>query len=82
MWALQAPASVNVTSLFQSAAQSHHILLFWIIKGDMYESTVDVPYHMYEKVSIGGFVIMDDWQTFPSKIAREDFCKVVHGIWR
>jgi O-methyltransferase len=45
----------------------------------MYESTVDVLYHMYEKLSIGGFVIMDDWNGFPSKTAVEDFFKV-HGM--
>ena len=26
----------------------------------MYESTVDVLYHLYDKLSIGGYVIMDD----------------------
>ena len=29
-------------------------------KGDMYESTVDVLYNLYDKLSIGGYVIMDD----------------------
>ena len=28
--------------------------------GDMYESTVDVLYFLYGKLSIGGYVIMDD----------------------
>lgn len=35
----------------------------------MYESTVDVLYHLYDKLSVGGFVIMDDWFNFPSKNA-------------
>lgn len=43
------------------------------LDGDMYESTVDVLYNLYDKLSIGGFVIMDDWYNFPSKIAVEDF---------
>lgn len=43
------------------------------LDGDMYESTVDVLYHLYDKLSVGGYVIMDDWQGFPSKIACEDF---------
>ncbi|KAL7516729.1 hypothetical protein ACHAWX_001713 [Stephanocyclus meneghinianus] len=30
------------------------------LDGDMYESTVDVLYHLYDKLSIGGYVIMDD----------------------
>jgi hypothetical protein len=42
----------------------------------MYESTVDVLYHMYEKLSVGGYVIMDDWFRFPSRTAVEDFFKV------
>jgi O-methyltransferase len=49
------------------------------LDGDIYESTVDVLYHLYEKLSVGGYVIMDDWFGFPSKTACEDFFKV-HGI--
>ena len=45
----------------------------------MYESTVDVLYHLYDKLSIGGYVIMDDWFGFPSKTACEDFF-AVHGF--
>ena len=49
------------------------------LDGDMYKSTVDVLYHSYDKMSIGGYVIMDDWFGFPSRTAVEDFFKV-HGI--
>ena len=49
------------------------------LDGDMYESTVDVLYNLYDKLSIGGYVIMDDWTGFPSKTACEDFF-AVHGI--
>lgn len=49
------------------------------LDGDMYESTVDVLYNLYDKLSIGGYVIMDDWFGFPSKTACEDFFRV-HGI--
>jgi len=42
----------------------------------MYESTVDVLYHLNDKLSIGGYVIMDDWFGFPSKTACEDFFAV------
>ena len=49
-------------------------------QGDMYESTVDVLYHLYDKLSIGGYVIMDDcWCCWASKTACEDFF-AVHGI--
>lgn len=49
------------------------------LDGDMYESTVDVLYPLYEKLSIGGYVIMDDWNGFPSRTACLDFFKA-HGI--
>ncbi|KAK1748184.1 macrocin O-methyltransferase family protein [Skeletonema marinoi] len=40
------------------------------------ESTVDVLYHLYDKLSIGGYVIMNDWFGFPSKTSCEDFFAV------
>jgi len=49
------------------------------LDGDMYESTVDVLYQFYDKLSIGGFVIVDDWFGFPARTACEDFFQV-HGI--
>jgi hypothetical protein len=49
------------------------------LDGDMYESTVDVLYNLYDRLSVGGFVIMDDWFGFPSKLACEDFFKA-HGM--
>ena len=57
------------------------------LDGDMYESTVDVLYNLYDKLSIGGYAIMDDWDMlrgggpspFPSKTAALDFLKC-HGL--
>lgn len=46
------------------------------LDGDMYASTVDVLYNMYDKLQIGGYLIMDDWFGFPSKTACEDFFRV------
>ena len=46
------------------------------LDGDMYESTVDVLYNLYDKLQVGGYVIMDDWKGFPSKTACEDFFRV------
>ena len=46
------------------------------LDGDMYESTVDVLYRFYQHLSVGGYVVMDDWFGFPSKTACEDFFKV------
>ena len=45
----------------------------------MYESTAYILYHLYSKLSFGGYVTMDDWNGFPSKTACKDFFKV-HGI--
>ena len=50
------------------------------LDGDMYESTVDVLYHMYDKLSIGGYVIVDDWAAnFGARFACLDFFKA-HSI--
>ena len=47
--------------------------------GDIYESAVNVFYHLYDKLSIGGYWIQDDWYGFPAQDAAHDFFKV-HGI--
>lgn len=46
------------------------------LDGDMYQSTVDVLYNLYNKLNVGGYVIIDDWFGFPAKDACEDFFKV------
>jgi O-methyltransferase len=46
--------------------------------GDIYESTADVLYSLYEKVTVGGFIIIDDWDGFPAKDACLDFFKIHH----
>jgi hypothetical protein len=33
------------------------------------QSTVDVLYHLCGKLIVGGYVIMEDWNEFPSKDA-------------
>ena len=44
------------------------------LDGDMYESTMDGLVHLYDKVSAGGFVIVDDYGAVPAcKKAVEDF---------
>ena len=42
------------------------------------ESTVVVLYHIYDKISIGGYVTRDDWYGFPSKTAEDFF--LVQGM--
>lgn len=60
-------------------AQQIAFLAILRLDGDMYESTVDILYHVYDKVSIGGYVIMDDWDNFPSQSACLDFF-AVHNV--
>jgi len=42
------------------------------LDGDMYESTRDVLKYMYDRVSPGGFVIVDDYQLPPCKQAVDE----------
>lgn len=46
------------------------------LDGDLYQSTIDVLFHMYDKVSINGYIIVDDWTGFPAKVACEDFFRI------
>jgi O-methyltransferase len=44
------------------------------LDGDLYESTIDALRHLYPKLSIGGFVIIDDYGAVSAcKAAVEDF---------
>jgi len=47
--------------------------------GDMYESTTDILYNVYDFVSVGGTVTIDDWNLPPAKAAVKDFFKH-HGV--
>ena len=47
--------------------------------GDMYESTMDILFNLYDKVSLGGFVIIDDFGIDECKKAVQLFRKL-HGI--
>lgn len=52
--------------------------------GDMYESTIDQLYHLYDLVDVGGYIIIDDfgWKEGVTWGAREailDF-RELHGI--
>jgi len=44
------------------------------LDGDMYESTIDPLRHLYDRLSVGGWVIVDDYDTVPAcKAAVQDF---------
>ena len=54
------------------------------LDGDMYDSTVDVLYNVYDLVQVGGYIVIDDfgWDPGPSFGARYaimDF-RALHGI--
>jgi O-methyltransferase len=50
------------------------------LDGDMYSSTMDALVNLYPKLSIGGYVIVDDWEIIPTcRRAIEDF-RGAHGI--
>jgi hypothetical protein len=44
------------------------------LDGDMYESTIDPLTHLFDRVSVGGWVIVDDYEWVPAcKAAVDDF---------
>ena len=54
------------------------------LDGDMYDSTVDVLYNLYERVEIGGYIVIDDFdwmgsRSFGARDAVIDF-RALHGI--
>ncbi len=56
----------NLSTFLSKNAQKIAILR---LDGDIYQSTVDVLYHMYDKVSVGGYVIIGE------------FCCVFDFLW-
>jgi O-methyltransferase len=57
-----------------------HKLAVLRLDGDLYESTRDALDALYPKVSVGGFVIVDDFLTIPGcKRAVQEYC-LSHGI--
>lgn len=49
------------------------------LDGDMYESTMDELYNLYNVLSIGGFIIIDDWTIAPCQKAVTEF-RIAHNI--
>ena len=47
------------------------------LDGDMYGSTWEVLVAMYQKVSVGGFIIVDDYMLPGAKAATDDFRKCI-----
>ena len=50
------------------------------IDGDMYESTMDALVNLYPKLSVGGYVLLDDYGALPASRAAVDEFRQKHGI--
>jgi hypothetical protein len=50
------------------------------VDGDMYESTMDVLKNLYPKLSVGGYVIIDDVGAMPTCKKAVDDYRSTHGI--
>ena len=49
------------------------------LDGDMYESTIEGLTNLYPGLSVGGFLIVDDYGFEPCRQAVEDY-RTAHGI--
>jgi len=47
--------------------------------GDMYESTMDILFNLYDKLSVGGFLIIDDWEVMVARKAVKHFF-YIHSV--
>ena len=50
------------------------------IDGDLYESTMDALRSLYPKLSVGGYVIVDDYGAIPACRAAVEEYRAAHGI--
>ena len=50
------------------------------LDGDMYESTMDALQHLYPKLAVGGYVIVDDYSAIDACRAAVDTFRTIHGI--
>lgn len=49
------------------------------LDGDMYESTMDQLFNLYPRISLNGFIVVDDWTIDACRRAMNDFWSW-HGI--
>lgn len=49
------------------------------LDGDMYESTMDAMHHLYPKLAVGGYVIIDDYSVPECRAAVHDY-RHQHGV--
>ena len=67
-----------VYSLPKIRPRVKEISVLWA-DGDMYESTMDILFNLYDKVAVGGFIIMDDYDVPVCKEATDLF-RSMHNI--
>lgn len=56
-------------------ARSRRIALLRL-DGDMYESTMDILFNLYEFVPVGGFLVVDDYRIIEAQKAVHDFLRL------
>lgn len=57
-----------------------HQLSLLRLDGDMYESTMDALVNLYPKLSVGGFIIIDDWGAMQGCRAAVEHYRQEHHI--
>ena len=74
--------TVFVEGLFRDTLPTLRNDTFALLRldGDLYSSTIDTLENLYDRVSIGGYIIVDDYGTvFDARRAVRDF-RTAHGI--
>jgi hypothetical protein len=72
------PGYFNESFAQLSATEQAEPIAVLRVDADMYESTWDVLFSTYGRVSAGGFVIIDDWGVREARLAVNDFF-AAHG---
>ena len=75
------PNIIFLKGYFSQSLPSSSITSISILRmdSDLYSSTSDILYNLYERVSVMGFVIVDDWSIPQCKAAVTDF-RAAHNI--
>ena len=69
----------SLPCLRQMLQENHKQLSVLRADGDMFESTMDILFNLYEFVPVGGFIIIDDWGVEPCEKAVNQF-RNMHNI--
>ena len=70
---------VTVPPLARKFQQDQTSISVLRLDGDMYQSTWEVLVYLYEFVSIGGYIIVDDWELPGCRSAIDDFRRCVNS---